>query len=237
MIKQIPSENMWKSNLCWLKSNFHFSFAEYYNEKNINFGVLRVVNDDVISPGKGFDEHPHIDIEILSYVIRGKLSHKDSTGKKAVLEKGEVQYMSAGTGISHSEYNNSDEDLRFIQLMILPNVIGKKADYKNFKFKWEERVNKFFHIASEKNGNAPVKVNQDINIFAAEIEKNKNLHFEIKEKRQAYLIQAEGASLINNRYVTKEKDGLQAIGESLDIMALNKSHILIVEMKERMDLK
>ena len=103
-------------------------------------------------------------MEIISYVVKGKLSHEDSIGKKAVIEKGEVQYMSAGTGIFHSEHNNHSENLRFIQLWILPDKTDSEPFYKNFKFDWNKRCDKFFHIVSNKNGNAPVKINQDINI-------------------------------------------------------------------------
>ena len=186
MIKKIPSERMWNSNLHWLKGKFHFSFGEYYNEKNINFGVLKVVNDEILIPETGFKTHPHRDMEIISYVVKGKLSHEDSIGKKAVIEKGEVQYMSAGTGIFHSEHNNHSENLRFIQLWILPDKTDSEPFYKNFKFDWNKRCDKFFHIVSSKNGNAPVKINQDINIFVTELSQEKTLDLEIKEKRQGY---------------------------------------------------
>ena len=236
MLKKIPSEKIWESNHDGLKGKFHFSFAEYYNEKNINFGVLRVVNDEILAPKTGFDLHQHRDMEIISYVVNGKLSHSDSAGNKTILEKGQVQYMSAGNGIFHSEYNNHNNDLRFIQLWILPNKIDSKAIYGHFKFEWEKRINNFFHIVSGKKGNAPIKINQDINIFVTELEKEKTLNFQIEKKRQVYLIQIDGTSLINNIKLC-EKDALKSIGTSLNIKSINKSHILIIEMKERLDLK
>lgn len=106
MIRRIDNEKMGRSNQGWLRSIFHFSFAEYYNPDNMNFGVLRVVNDDLINPGTGFDTHPHRDMEIVSYVIDGALTHGDSMGHQNTIQKGHVQYMSAGTGIFHSEYNH-----------------------------------------------------------------------------------------------------------------------------------
>ena len=236
MIKKIPSERMWNSNLHWLKGKFHFSFGEYYNEKNINFGVLKVVNDEILIPKTGFKTHPHRDMEIISYVVKGKLSHEDSIGKKAVVEKGEVQYMSAGTGIFHSEHNNHSENLRFIQLWILPDKTDSEPFYKNFKFDWNKRCDKFFHIVSNKNGNAPVKINQDINIFVTELSQEKTLDLEIKEKRQGYVVQIEGKSIINGVELS-ERDALKTIGSSLKITSIKKSHILIIEMKERQDLK
>lgn len=236
MIKKIPSERMWNSNLQWLKEKFHFSFGEYYNEKNINFGVLKVVNDEILIPKTGFKTHPHRDMEIISYVVKGKLSHEDSMGKKAVVEKGEVQYMSAGTGIFHSEHNNHNENLRFIQLWILPDKTDSEPFYKNFKFDWNKRCDKFFHIVSNKNGNAPVKINQDINIFVTELSQEKTLNLEIKEKRQGYVVQIEGKSIINGVELS-ERDALKTIGSSLKITSVKKSHIIIIEMKERQDLK
>ena len=236
MIKKIPSERMWNSNLHWLKGKFHFSFGEYHNEKNINFGVLKVVNDEILIPKTGFKTHPHRDMEIISYVVKGKLSHEDSIGKKAVVEKGEVQYMSAGTGIFHSEHNNHSENLRFIQLWILPDKTDSEPFYKNFKFDWNKRCDKFFHIVSNKNGNAPVKINQDINILVTELSQEKTLYLEIKEKRQGYVVQIEGKSIINGVELS-ERDALKTIGSSPKITSVKKSHIMIIEMKERQDLK
>lgn len=237
MIKKLLVEKMGESNLGWLKSKFHFSFAEYYNEKNINFGVLRVMNDDLIASHTGFSPHPHRDMEIISYVVKGKLSHKDSIGNESVLERGEVQYMSAGTGIMHSELNKHDEELRILQIWILPDKLNYKPNYGNYKFKWEDRVNKFLHFVSGQKGNAPIKINQDVNFYVTELFENKEIDFEIKQRRQAYVVQIEGKSLINNEIELKEKDGLETIGESLKIKAIEKSHILIIEMLERMDLK
>src|SRR5690554_6732108 len=105
MLRKIDNTKMGRSNLGWLQSIFHFSFAEYYNPNNINFGVLRVINDDIIAPNTGFDMHPHRDMEIISYVIDGELTHEDSMGNKGALTRGQVQYMSAGTGVYHSEHN------------------------------------------------------------------------------------------------------------------------------------
>ncbi|MFB0917501.1 MAG: pirin family protein, partial [Clostridiaceae bacterium] len=129
MIKRIDNTKMGRSNLGWLNSLFHFSFAEYYNPKNINFGVLRVVNDDLILSNTGFPTHPHRDMEIVSYVVNGALTHGDSMGNKNTITRGHVQYMSAGTGVTHSEYNYSDETARFLQIWILPDKRGHLPQY------------------------------------------------------------------------------------------------------------
>ena len=236
MLRRLPVEKMGESNLGWLRSKFHFSFAEYYNEKNINFGVLRVINDDYIAPGTGFPTHPHRDMEIISYVIEGKLTHKDSMGNESTLERGEVQYMSAGTGVTHSEYNKHAEDTRILQIWVLPDRKGHTPNYGEYKFKYEDRIGKWLHFVSSKEGGAPIKVNQDVNFYVTEIEAGKEMEFEVKEGRQAYVVQIEGKSEINSTAMNP-RDGLETIGESLKIAALEKSHILVIEMKEREDLK
>ena len=236
MLRRLPVEKIGESNLAWLRSKFHFSFAEYYNEKNINFGVLRVINDDYIAPGTGFPTHPHRDMEIISYVIEGKLTHKDSMGNESTLERGEVQYMSAGTGVTHSEYNKHAEDTRILQIWVLPDRKGHTPNYGEYKFKYEDRIGKWLHFVSSKEGDAPIKVNQDVNFYVTEIEAGKEMEFEVKEGRQAYVVQIEGKSEINSTAMNP-RDGLETIGESLKIAALEKSHILVIEMKEREDLK
>ena len=236
MLRRLPVEKMGESNLGWLRSKFHFSFAEYYNEENINFGVLRVINDDYIAPGTGFPTHPHRDMEIISYVIEGKLTHKDSMGNESTLGRGEVQYMSAGTGVTHSEYNKHAEELRLLQIWVLPDRRGHTPNYGEYKFKYEDRMGKWLHFVSSKEGDAPIKVNQDVNFYVTEIEAGKEMEFEVKEGRQAYVVQIEGKSEINSTAMNP-RDGMETIGESLKIAALEKSHILVIEMKEREDLK
>ena len=114
MLIKVPSEGLYVANHGWLASCFHFSFAEYYNPDNMNFGVLRVLNDDIVQPATGFDTHPHNNMEIISYCVSGELTHRDSMGYKETLNRGDVQYMSAGTGLTHSEMNESkDKILRF----------------------------------------------------------------------------------------------------------------------------
>lgn len=158
MIKRIDSTKMGSSDLGWLKSKFHFSFAEYYNPLNMNFGNLRVVNDDLVSAGEGFDFHPHRDMEIISYVIDGELTHGDSMGNKNTLSRGHVQYMSAGTGVLHSEHNLGSETLRFLQIWIYPDKKDYAPNYGDQKFNWDERKNKWLNIVSSKEGNALIKI-------------------------------------------------------------------------------
>lgn len=232
MLRKIDNTKMGSSNLGWLKSKFHFSFAEYYNPSNINFGVLRVINDDLVKPGTGFDTHPHRDMEIISYVVDGELTHGDSMGNKRTLSRGHVQYMSAGTGVFHSEHNLGEETLRFLQIWIFPDKNGYEPNYGDYKFEWNHRKNKWLNIASSKEGNAPIKVNQDANIFVLELDKDKEIEFKVGEGRQAYLVQIEGRSDINN-IILNMRDGLEIIEEDIKIKAIETSHFLVIEMKKQ----
>ncbi len=232
MVRRIDYKKMGKSNLGWLNSIFHFSFAEYYNPLNINFGALRVINDDLIDAGTGFDMHPHQDMEIVSYVINGELTHGDSLGNTNTLSRGEVQYMSAGTGIFHSEFNRGNETLRLLQIWILPDQTGYNPNYGDYRFKWEDRKNKWLQIVSGSKGDAPIRIHQDANLYAIELEKNQEIIFEIGKGRQAYLVQIEGSSRVNNESINM-RDGLESVEEDLIIKASEDSHILVIEMENK----
>ncbi len=232
MLKKLKKENMGTSNLGWLESRFHFSFAEYRNPDNINFGVLRVLNDDIVHPKSGFDKHPHHNMEIISYIVKGEITHKDSMGNEETLKRGEVQYLSAGNGIYHSEHNlHESEDLRLLQIWIIPPTIGLNRLYGSEKFKKEQRENKLLNIVSSKDGNAPIKIHQDVNLYVSELEKNKTLDFKIDENRQIYFAQIEGNSLVNDTELN-EGDAMEITEErNLEIKALENSHFLFIEMR------
>jgi quercetin 2,3-dioxygenase len=231
MIKKIDSKKMGKSNLGWLKSTFHFSFAEYYNPNNLRFGALRVLNDDLVESNTGFDTHPHMNMEIISYVVDGELSHGDSMGNKRILSRGHVQYMSAGTGVEHSEHNFGDKILRFLQIWILPDEKGHEPNYGDYKFEWNDRKNKWLHIVSGKEGNAPIKMNQDVNFYVLELDKDKEIDFKVGAGRQAYLVQIEGSSKINGIDLNT-KDAMEIIEEDIVIKPAELSHFIIIEMKK-----
>lgn len=232
MLRKIKSKNMGSSNLGWLKSKFHFSFAEYYNPDNINFGVLRVINDDLIEAGTGFDTHPHRDMEIISYVVNGELTHGDSMGNKSTITRGHVQYMSAGTGVYHSEHNFGEDISRLLQIWIIPDKTGYTPNYGDYRFDWDDRHNEWLHMVSSKDGNAPIKINQDMNIYSLELEKDKEIDFQVNEGRQAYLVQIEGNSIINNIELAN-RDGMEIVEEDILIKAKETSHILILEMNKQ----
>ncbi len=229
MMKRYDHEMMGRSNRGWLKSLFHFSFAEYHNPDRMGFGPLRVVNDDLVAAGGGFDLHPHRDMEILSYVVEGQLAHADSMGHRRTIGRGGVQYMSAGTGVRHSEHNAGDQTLRFLQIWIQPDRKGHTPDYGDRRFEREQRLNRWLLLASGSEGEAPFRLHQDASIRVIELEKAREIGFDLAEDRQAYLVQIEGTATINGVQL-QTRDALEVVGEPLAIRADEPSHLLLIEM-------
>ncbi|MDR0881199.1 MAG: pirin family protein [Candidatus Adiutrix sp.] len=231
MLTYFDYNKMGRGQHGWLDSHFHFSFAEYFNPDNIQFGVLRVVNDDRVAPGTGFDTHPHRDMEIISYVVEGELTHEDSMKNKRTLTRGQVQYMSAGTGIFHSEHNLGDKLLRFLQIWILPDQKGYEPNYGDHLFEWRERTDKWLPVASgDDSSPAPIRIHADVNIYAAEITGGGELSLPVSAGRQAYLVLIEGAAQIAG-YALSAGDALAITEENVRVTAKDTAHILAVEME------
>ena len=231
MITHIPFNSLYAANHGWLQSRFHFSFAEYYDKANMHYGVLRVMNDDIIAPHTGFGTHPHRDMEIITYVIRGELTHQDSMGNAESLGRGAVQYMSAGTGVSHSEKNEADVAVHLIQTWILPSHNGLAQRYGSKVFDAKERHNKWLHLIAPLGTPEVINIYQDANMFVTELDKNRTLSFELKENRQLYVKVMEGEAQLNG-VICKEGDALKVEGEDLFIEARSDTHILLVEMQK-----
>lgn len=229
MSRKIDHQKMGHSESGWLQSLFHFSFADYHNPDNMNFGVLRVINDDLVQAGHGFATHGHRDMEIFTYVVDGELTHGDSMGNTNTIGRGHVQYMSAGTGIRHSEYNNGEDTARLLQIWILPDKRRLAPSYGDMRFTADQRQNKWLNVVSGMNGDAPVKMHQDASIHVLELDQGRQIDFLVAAGRQAYLVQIEGQSQINDLTLSM-RDGLEAVEESLQITALEKSHILLIDM-------
>jgi redox-sensitive bicupin YhaK (pirin superfamily) len=232
MFRKIDVNKMGSANHGWLRSKFHFSFADYYNPNNIHFGVLRVINDDLVEAGTGFSMHPHQNMEILSYVVNGELTHGDSMGNTSTISRGHVQYMSAGTGVYHSEQNLGAETLRFLQIWILPDQNGHTPNYGDYRFNLEDCHNQWLHMVSRLDGPAPIKINQDANIHSLLLDKDKEISFPVKAGRQAYLVQIEGNSTINN-ITLGTRDAMEIVEEDISVFANETSHILIIEMEKQ----
>jgi len=237
------------TNTNWLKSRFHFNFAEYYSENNPPFGVIRVMNDDLVQPKRGFGEHPHRDMEIVTYIVHGKLTHKDSTGSVETLGRGSIQFMTAGKGIRHSEFNHGDEPLRFVQVWINPRRSGLDANYGSYDASsadFESTKNSLQHLTSDVTNAAvktPVELNQDVDCYAAELEDGKSLSIDVPKGRQAYLLCIEGSLELNGLKTLEKFDAAEIVGGSnpLQVKATGVeetengklAHLLVFVMKEK----
>ncbi len=216
---------------------FHFSFANYYDPENINFGVLRVLNDDSVKPNSGFGTHPHREMEIFSYVVEGELTHSDSAGNQEILSRGHVQCISAGTGLTHSEMNEQNDWCRFLQIWVVPEKKNLPIRYDLQKFSFEDRNNKLLRIISgTKNKDvAPLYLCQDVNVYVSELtEKDRHLPFKLNSDRQAYIYCFEGSINIDGYPSLKERDSLELFGQANTAFSLasDKAHFIIIEMKK-----
>jgi redox-sensitive bicupin YhaK (pirin superfamily) len=229
MLRKIESAGLGTSDLGWLRSRFHFSFAEYRDPDRIHFGALRVLNDDLVAPGHGFDMHPHSDFEIISYIVDGALTHGDSMGNERTLIRGEVQYMSAGTGVLHSEHNRGDTALRFLQVWLFPDEQRHEPAYGDHRFEWEARRDRWLLLAAGPGDGAPITIHQDVHVSATELDEGREIDLAVAPDRQAYLVQVEGTSAVDGVELD-ERDALEIVGEDVVIAAHTTSHLFVVEM-------
>lgn len=249
-----PTSNPSWTNGNWLKSRFHFAFAEYRNHQNSNFGCLRVMNDDLVQPERGFGEHPHNDAEIMTYVVHGSLVHQDSMGNKGAVKRGGVQYMSAGHGVRHSEFNHEKVPLRFIQCWVTPSVRGVEPNYGQFDGNLVDRLEKVQHLASSvnnKDANTPIKVHQDMNLYVTEFsEVNKSVTFTLSAGRMIYLLCMEGEVSVGTNQgessiIASKHDAVEMQGAKNDLIVtisstkveeteggIPSAHVLFFEMKQ-----
>ncbi len=204
----------------WLKTAHTFSFGDYHDPKHMGFRVLRVINEDFVSPGQGFATHAHRDMEIITYVISGALEHKDSMGNGSVIQAGDVQYMSAGSGVTHSEFNHSkSEDVHLFQIWIRPHQTGATPRYDQKHFAPSQKRDQFCLMASEKGESGSISIRQNARIFCAEISAQKSLPFKIEENRFAWVQVVKGNGKVNGQAL-QSSDGL-SVNEvsSLDFQA------------------
>ncbi len=204
MITVRSSEQRGKQNIGWLKTQYTFSFADYYDPKYMGYKSLRVINEDFIAPRQGFGLHPHRDMEIITYIIKGEIEHTDDMGNKEVIREGEIQQMSAGTGIYHAEFNPSSEELHLLQIWVLPNKKGVKPQYaKKQILKNKNSLNLIISSEEEKN---TLAIHQDAKIYAGIFDKIENITMPTKSGR-AYWIQIISGSLVLNNTKLNKGDG------------------------------
>lgn len=215
----------------WLKSWHTFSFADYYDPKHMQFGPLRVINDDWIAGGKGFGMHPHRDMEIITYMLEGELEHKDSMGNGSVIRPGEVQRMTAGTGVFHSEVNPSPEQsAHLLQIWIIPDKGGYPPGYEQKQFPETEKRGKLRLVASNDGRDGSVTINQDVNVFAGLFDGNETAAFDLAPGRMAYLQIARGSISVNGDDLNPG-DGAEIVNaEELVFSDGKQAELLLFEM-------
>ena len=216
----------------WLQSFHSFSFANYHNPEKVRFGLLRVLNDDTVAPGMGFGTHPHDNMEIVTIPLKGELAHQDSTGNKEVIKAGEIQIMSAGSGLTHSEFNNSKKEfVNLFQIWVFPKEKNITPRYDQKVFDPEERKNKFQIVVSPDEKDRALWINQDAYFTLGNFDEGNSVKYEIKKNGNGvYIMITEGSAEID-REVLSRRDaiGLSDLS-SVEIKLLSKSELLLIEV-------
>jgi redox-sensitive bicupin YhaK (pirin superfamily) len=232
MIQIRPSNERGHNQLSWLDSRFTFSFDQYYDPEHIQFRSLRVINEDTIAPGAGFPTHPHRDMEILTWVLEGAVAHRDSTGGSGVIRPGELQHMTAGRGVMHSEFNPSRKDpTHLLQIWILPNRRGLEPKYEQLVFSDAELRGKFELVAGPE---APITIYQDANLYIARLDKGTGASHILAPGRHGWLQVAKGAVKLNGSSKgtqLKQGDGAAISEESeIRVEASEPSEVLLFDL-------
>lgn len=230
MIKVIQSEERYAADFGWLKTHWHFSFGDYYDPANVSFGPLRVFNDDVVEPGKGFGMHPHKDMEIVTYVIDGELEHKDHLGNRGVVHAGEVQVMSAGKGIVHAEFEHSGvRPVRLMQLWIEPRAKGSKPRWEQKQYAVEERRGKLLPVVSG-SVDGPPRIDQDATIYVSNLPAGERVAHRTEAGRKVYVYVISGDATVNGQAL-HDGDQARIEGETqLDVVAGKEAELVLIDL-------
>jgi len=231
MIRVLPSSDRFHTDAGWLDSRHTFSFADHYDPERVGFRALRVINDDRVQPARGFGSHSHRDMEIITYVLSGKLAHKDSLGNGSVIRPGDVQRMSAGTGVVHSELNPSPtEPVHFLQIWIVPDRAGHRPGYEQKAFSESDRRGKLRLVASRDGRDGSVAVQQDASVYAALLEPGERVAHEQRPGRHSWVQVARGSVDLNGQTL-REGDGAAVSDEQrLDLTAKDSSEVLLFDL-------
>jgi redox-sensitive bicupin YhaK (pirin superfamily) len=230
MIELRPFNSLGGENHGWLDAKHHFSFANYHDPKRVNWGNLRVWNDDVIAPHSGFPPHPHRDMEIITYVREGAITHQDNLGNKGRTEAGDVQVMSAGTGIAHSEYNMEDVETRIFQIWIVPTRTGEKPSWGAKPFPKGDRTGQFVVLASGlANDNDALPIRTDARVVGASLKAGETVDYPLGKDRRGYLVPATGAVEIEGQRINARDGAAISDLETLRVTAIEDSEIVLVD--------
>ena len=231
MMDIIRSESRGQADHGWLRARHTFSFAEYYDPERIEFGTLRVINEDRIAPGKGFGTHPHRDMEIVTYIIDGAIAHKDSMGNGTTITPGEVQRMTAGTGVLHSEFNDSQQDeLHLLQIWIYPERKGLEPGYEQTRFPREDKLNRLRLVGSRDGRDGSVTIHQDVNLYASVLEAGHDVSLDVGDDRKVFVQVVHGDVTVNGEAMSAG-DGAQLENENtIAIAAISEAELLLFDM-------
>jgi len=230
MMEIIQANDRHFSDFGWLKTYWLFSFSDYFDPHNIQFGALRVFNDDVVQPGAGFPTHPHKEMEIVTIVLEGQMTHEDSMGNKTVIKAGDVQRMSAGTGLTNSEFNLADRPVHFYQIWIFPDESGLKPTYDQKRFEASEWQNRLLSVASGQSIEGVVTFHTDATIYRCSLEAGKEAVHKANAGRRIFIYLTEG-QITANRETLKSKDQARIDTDApLMLKAQQQSEMILIDV-------
>jgi quercetin 2,3-dioxygenase len=231
MIEIRKSEERGHADHGWLNTRFTFSFADYYDPKHEQFRTLRVMNDDRVAGGGGFPTHPHRDMEIVTYVLEGALQHKDSMGNGSVIRPGDVQYMSAGTGVAHSEFNASEkEPVHLYQIWMFPDKKGYKPAYDQKHFDDAEKRGKLRLVASPDGRDGSVKIRQDNELYVTVLEPGDKVKHELNKERHAYVQVARGSVTLNGKTLETGDGAAISAEKAVELTGVKDAEVLLFDL-------
>jgi len=231
MIRLRKAEDRGHADHGWLDTWHTFSFADYHDPEHMGFRALRVINDDVVAPGRGFGTHPHRDMEIVTYVLEGALAHKDSMGNASTIVPGEVQRMSAGTGVLHSEFNHSKTDrVHLLQIWLLPDRVGIEPSYEQTFFPDEEKLGRLRLVASPDGADGSVTIHQDARLYATLLEPGQEVAHDLAPGRHAWVHVARGRASLNGHALAAGDGAAVSAEERLVLRGEGRAEVLLFDL-------
>jgi redox-sensitive bicupin YhaK (pirin superfamily) len=230
MIDIIKAKDRYFSDFGWLQTYWLFSFSSYFDPQNIQFGALRVLNDDVVQPGTGFPTHPHEEMEIITIVLKGEITHEDSMGNKTVIKAGDVQRMSAGTGLTHSEFNLAKIPVNFYQIWIFPDKPGLKPTYDQRTFSPSQWKNHLFPVASGQGIPETVTFHTDATIYRCDLDKNQSVVFEATIGRRIFVYLTKGEMSVGGEKMEQKDQARIDTDDPLRLKALANAAFLLIDV-------
>ena len=230
MIQKINAADRFHIESDWLSAYWLFSFDRYYDPANVNFGPLRVFNHDTIAQQSGFPTHPHREMEIVTYILEGELTHTDSTGGRGVIRAGEVQRMTAGTGVAHSETNATRQPVRLLQMWVTPAESGLPPSYEQKQFTPEDRAGRLFPIASGTEAGGAVHINQDATFYVSSLKPGTAVEHSLKARRRAFVYVIEGEIELNGEKFETGDQARVTDTEKIQILGTKASELILIDL-------